>query len=67
MVGSRYSDWLQHALNVLFGLFRRYGLAANAVKPCTMTYQPGALRSEISEEAMDLKCKGVEDLYQLRL
>ena len=32
MVRSRDSDWLQHAMNVLFGLFRRYGLSANVSK-----------------------------------
>ena len=31
MVGSQNADWLQHAMNVLVGLFRRYGLEANVV------------------------------------
>ena len=48
MVGSRDSDWLQHDMNVLVGLFRRYGLVANVVKSRTMTCHPGALRAWMS-------------------
>ena len=55
MVGSRDSDWLQHATNVLVGLFRRYSLGANVAKSRTMTCQNGALRAGMSEEAMALK------------
>ena len=36
MVGSRDSDWLQNVMNVLVGLFRRYGMAANIAKSRTM-------------------------------
>ena len=32
MVGSRDPGWLQHSMNVLVGLFRWYGLAANAAQ-----------------------------------
>ena len=67
MVGSRESEWLQHAMNVLVGLLRRYGLAAKFSKSRTMTCQTGALRAGMSEEAMALKFMGVEDLYLLRL
>ena len=63
MVGSGDSDWLQHAMKVLIGLFRRYGLAANVAKSCTMTCQPGVLRAGMLEEAMPLKCTGVGNLY----
>ena len=63
MVGSGDSDWLQHAMKVLIGFFRRYGLAANVAKSCTMTCQPGVLRAGMLEEAMPLKCTGVGDLY----
>ena len=61
MVGSRDPDWLQHVMNVLFGLFQMYGLAANVVKSRTMTCQLGALRPGMSEEAKALKCTGVGD------
>ena len=36
MVGSRDPDWLQHLMNALVGLFRRYGLVANVAKLRTM-------------------------------
>ena len=45
MVVSHHSDWLHHAMNVLVGLFRRYGLASNVAKSRTMIFQPGALRA----------------------
>ena len=67
MVISRNSDWLQHKMNVLVGIFRRYGLAANIAKSCTTTCQPGALQARMSEEAMALKCMGVGDSYSVRL
>ena len=67
IVGSRNSEWLQHVMNVLVRLFRRYGLAANVGKSCTMTFYPGALRAGMPDEAMALKCTRVEDLYQVRL
>ena len=56
MVRSRDSDWLYHAVNVLVGLFRKYGLAAKVAKSRTMTCQSGALRAGMSEEAMVMKC-----------
>ena len=50
-------------MKVLVGLFRGYGLVANIAKSRKMTYQPGALREGVSEEAMALKCMGMGDLY----
>ena len=67
MVGSHDSDWIQHVMDVLVGLFRRYVLASNVAKSCKMTCQTGALRVGMSEEAMALKCTGVGDLYRVRL
>ena len=67
MVGSRDPDWLQNTMNVLVGLFRRYGLATNVDKSHTMTCQPSALRAGMPEEAMALKCTGVGELYWVRL
>ena len=55
MVGYRDSEWLQHLMNVLVGLFRRYGIAANVANFRTMTCQPGALRSGMLEEAKAMK------------
>ena len=42
-------------MNVLVGLFRRYGLAVNVAKSRTITCQPGALRVGVLEEAIALK------------
>ena len=67
MFVSRISDWLQHTMNVLVGLFIKYVLAANVTKSRIMTCHPGALRAGMSEEAMALKCTGVGDSYQVRL
>ena len=60
MVRSSDSDWKQHAMNVLVGLFRSYVLADNVAKSWKMTYQPGALSVGMSEEALALKCTGWE-------
>ena len=67
MVVSQDPYWLQHLMNVLVGLFRKYGLAANVANSCTMTFQPGLLRSGMSEEVKALKCTGVRDSYRVRL
>ena len=60
MVSSRESDWLQHAMNFLVGLFRRYGLAANIAKSHKMTCHPVNLRVGMSEEAMRWSAQGWE-------
>ena len=67
MVCSRYPEWMQQLMNVLVGLFQRYGLAANAAKFRTMACQPGALRLGMSEKAKALKCTGVGYSYRARL
>ena len=67
MIGSRDLDLLQHAMNVLVGLFKGYGLKANAAKSRTMTFQPGAIRVGMLKEVMVMKCVGVGDLYRVRL
>ena len=67
MVGSHNPDWLLHTMNILFGLFRRYGLASNIAKSRTITCQPGALWEGMSEEVMALKCTGVGYSYRMIL
>ena len=52
MVGSRDTLWFQGALNMLIGLFRKYGLVENVAKSKSMTCQSGTLRSWISEESV---------------
>ena len=67
VVVSLNSDWLQHAMNLLVGLFRRYVMAANVTKSHTMTCHPSALQAGVLEEAMVLKCTGLGDSFQVRL
>ena len=43
------SEWLQNALRVLIGFFRRYGLVINIAKSRMIACQTGALRLVISE------------------
>ena len=54
-------------MNVLVVMFRRYCLASNVAKSCTMTFQPGSLREGMSEEATALKFMGLGDSYLVRL
>ena len=49
MIGAWYSEYLRNALNILLGLFWRYGIATHVKKSRKMTCQPGALRSDMSE------------------
>ena len=44
MVCSHDPDWMQHTMNAIVVLFRRYGLVANVTKSRTMICQPGTLR-----------------------
>ena len=67
MVGYRDYNWLKHSMNVLIGLFQRYGLAANAAKSHTMTCQPGTLRFMMSEESREHNCMGVGAPYRERI
>ena len=67
MFGSRDPDWLHHLMNVLVGLFWRYGLADNITKSLSMTCQPGALRLGMSAEAKALKFTGVGESYRMSL
>ena len=67
MIGSRDPDCLQHLMNVVVGLFWRYGLVSDVTKSHLMACQPGALRSGISVKAKSLKCTGVGDSYRVRI
>ena len=49
---SRYPEWIQGALNVLVGLFRRYGMVENVAKSKAIKCHPGGIRSEMSEDAV---------------
>ena len=43
MIGSRYPEWFQEAINVIIELFRRVGLMSNVAKSKIMTCQTGAI------------------------
>ena len=55
---------LQDALNVIIGLFQRYGLVANVTKYKAMTCQPGTLWSGMLEKAVGWWCTGSGSMYQ---
>ena len=40
MIGAWYSEYLRNALNILLGLFWRYGRVVNISNLRTTTYQP---------------------------
>ena len=67
MVGLRYSEWLQFALNVLISLLHRYRLVENATKSKAMTCQPGTLQSRMLEEAVRQQCTEMRVLHRERL
>ena len=58
MIRSRYTEWLQGAINVIKRLFRRFGIMANVAKYKTMECQPGAIHTGMSEEAFSSRSKG---------
>ena len=64
ILGSRDLEWLHGKLNVLIRLFRRIGLAANVKTLNTMTCQPGAIISGISEEAFGQNITGKGATYR---
>ena len=67
MVISIDLDWLQHLMKVLIGIFWKYGLAADVAKSGTMICRPSDFRSGMSEQARELKGKGLGDSYHERL
>ena len=52
MVVLWYQEWIQRTLNMLIGLFLRYGLMANVAESKSMTCQPGEIWSGMSEEVV---------------
>ena len=49
MIRSRVPELIQREINVIIGLFIRFGLMANVEKSKTMTFQPGAICTWISK------------------
>ena len=56
MVGFLDPEWLQGDLNMLIGLFRRYGLVVNITKSKAMTCQLSTLRYRMLEEEAGKWC-----------
>ena len=52
IIEAQGSGWLQNALNVPIGLFRRYGLIAKVAKSWMMMFRPRALRLGMLEDAV---------------
>ena len=52
LVGLRDPEWLQGALNVIIGLFQKYGLVANVAKSKAMICQPGEIWFGMPDEAV---------------
>ena len=67
MIGSRDSEQLQNALNVLSRLFQWYGIITNVAKSHMITCRPRALRLGISEEVVGHQYTGVGLSYHERL
>ena len=67
LVGSRDPEGLQGALNVLIGLFRKYGLVANIAKSKDMMCQPGDIQYGMSEEEVGWQSMGRGVTYKERL
>ena len=66
-MGSRDTEWIQGALNVLINIFCQYGLVENLAKSKAMTCQPGTLRHRMSEEAVGRWCTVRGAMYRERL
>ena len=67
LIGSREDQWLQQAMDVLVGVFRRVGWAANVGKTKTMTCFPGSMRTGLSNQAYERRVTGQGDSYRQRL
>ena len=67
MIGYSYLEWLQVSINVLIGLFRRFRLIYNIKISKTMTCQPGAIHTGMSEEEFSQSSKVERGIYQERL
>ena len=63
MVGYWDPEWLQGALNVPTRLFWWYELVAKVTNSKAMRFQPGEIRSGISEEAVGKKYMGKGETY----
>ena len=67
ILGLQYPECLQGALNVLIGLFRRIGLAANVSNLKTMNFQLGEILLGMSVDEFPRRSTGEGDNYLERL
>ena len=67
LIVSRAPEWIQGAVNVLIGLFRRVVLMDNVAKSKTMYFHPGEICTGMSEETFSGRSKGEEATYRERL
>ena len=61
LLSSIHPEWLQRALDLLVGLFRRIGLETNVGKTATMTCYPGRVPNEWSHHAYKRRLTGDGD------
>ena len=64
MIGLTESEWLQRAINVIIGIFRRFVLMANVAKSKTMSCHLGTIRTKISADDFSPRSKVEEGTYQ---
>ena len=67
VVGLRDPEWIQGELNMLIGLFLRYGLVATVAKSKATTCQKGKLWSSMSKDVVGRRCTGRGSTYHERL
>ena len=67
LLGSRDTELLQRALNILIKMFWRIGLAANSVKSKTMMFQAGVIILGMLEEEFGCCSTGEGTSYLERL
>lgn len=59
-------DWLQPALDILIGLFRRIGLATNTSKTKLMTCHPATIQTTVSNLAYERRMTGRGESFRER-
>ena len=67
LIGFRYPERLQVALNVFRGLFCRVGLTANVAKYKNMNFQAGEIYTGMSEDDFSWRSTEDGDTYRERL
>ena len=66
LISSTDPTWLQQALDVLTGLFRRIGLSTNAAKTKMMTCYPGSITTRLSPQAYTRRMTGQGNTFRQR-